>query len=270
MPPTSPRARALAADVLERAHQPRRRLGLAERVEHQRGAPDRAHRVRDPLAGDVGRRAVHRLEDPASSRSRARRYALAAMPMPPCSTAAMSVSTSPNRFEATTTSRLCGVADHPRGERVDEHALELHVRDARPRPPRRPRPRARSRSASAFDFVALVTTPRRPSASSNAYSIDAAHAGAREHARLDPDLELEPLVRAAADAGVLALGVLAHEEHVDRAAAPSSCDGTPSSRRAGRRFAQRSSPWRSGSSSPQSVTWSGTDGSPTAPSRTAS
>ena len=46
--------------------------------------------------------------------------------------------------------------------------------------------------------------------------------------------------------------------------------GTPSSSRAGRRFAQRSSPWRSGSSRPQSVTWSGTDGSPTAPSSMAS
>ena len=38
---------------------------------------------------------------------------------------------------------------------------------------------------------------------------------ASEDARLDADLVRQPLVRAAADAGVLALGVLAEEEHVD-------------------------------------------------------
>jgi hypothetical protein len=43
----------------------------------------------------------------------------------------------------------------------------------------------------------------------------AADAHAREDARLQPDLELEPAVRPPADARVLALGVLAHEQHVD-------------------------------------------------------
>ena len=42
------------------------------------------------------------------------------------------------------------------------------------------------------------------------------HARTGEDARLDPDLELETLVGAAADAGVLTFGVLADEEHVHR------------------------------------------------------
>ena len=100
---------------------------------------------------------------------------------------------------------------------------------------------------------------------------DALDARAREHGRLDADLEVEALVRAAADARVLALGVLAHEEHVDVAGPrPASAHGTPSSSRTGRTFAHRSSRWRIGRSSPQSVTWSGTSGRPTAPSRIAS
>ena len=44
---------------------------------------------------------------------------------------------------------------------------------------------------------------------------DALDARAREHGRLDADLAGMALMRAAADAGVLALGVLAHEHHVD-------------------------------------------------------
>ena len=37
-------------------------VGLAEEVEHQRGRQDRGTGIGDPLAGDVGRRAVDRLE----------------------------------------------------------------------------------------------------------------------------------------------------------------------------------------------------------------
>jgi hypothetical protein len=35
---------------------------VAEMIEHHRAGPDRADGVGDPLAGDVGRRAVNRLE----------------------------------------------------------------------------------------------------------------------------------------------------------------------------------------------------------------
>ena len=65
------RARPLAADALERGEQPRRGRLLAEVVEHQDGAPDGAARVRDALAGDVGRRAVHGLEQPRHVAARA-------------------------------------------------------------------------------------------------------------------------------------------------------------------------------------------------------
>src|SRR5262249_3154072 len=44
-----------------------------------------------------------------------------------------------------------------------------------------------------------------------------------KHARLDPDLDRKPLVRPAADARVLALGVLAEEEHVD-VLRPAACE----------------------------------------------
>ena len=51
---------------------------------------------------------------------------------------------------------------------------------------------------------------------------------------------------------------------------PASGHGIPGSSRAGRRFAQRSSRWRIARIEPHSETWSGTDGSPIAPIRTAS
>ena len=84
------------------------RVGLAEVVEHQRAGPDRADRVGDALAGDVGRRAVDRLEH---RRVLARRVEVARRaPRRGCpSTAApRSVRMSPNRFDATITSSVCG------------------------------------------------------------------------------------------------------------------------------------------------------------------
>src|SRR5581483_635375 len=50
-------ADAGAAGRLDRAHQPACGVALAELLEHQHRAPDRADRVRDPLPGDVRRRA---------------------------------------------------------------------------------------------------------------------------------------------------------------------------------------------------------------------
>ena len=45
---------------------------------------------------------------------------------------------------------------------------------------------------------------------------DAGHALASEDGRLDTDLVRQPGMRTAADARVLAFGVLAHKKHVDR------------------------------------------------------
>src|SRR5439155_22863302 len=47
----------------ERPAQPVPRLELADVVEHHRGREHLRRRVRDPLPGDIGRGAVHRLED---------------------------------------------------------------------------------------------------------------------------------------------------------------------------------------------------------------
>ena len=59
----SGRMRSFEHHALDRAHHVGRGLGMAEVLEHQRARPDRGDRVGDLLAGDVGRRAVHRLED---------------------------------------------------------------------------------------------------------------------------------------------------------------------------------------------------------------
>src|SRR5208282_6040669 len=55
-------ARAFGERTLDAAHHRGRRVGVAQVLEHHGAAPDLADRVGDPLAGDVRRRAVHRLE----------------------------------------------------------------------------------------------------------------------------------------------------------------------------------------------------------------
>src|SRR5437867_2556239 len=64
---TSPQIRCadlvLYDGCLEGAAQPLTRLELSEMVEHHRGRQHLCRRIRDPLPCDVGRRAVHRLED---------------------------------------------------------------------------------------------------------------------------------------------------------------------------------------------------------------
>jgi hypothetical protein len=52
----SARTRSIAATIGSR------RVRMSQVLEHQRARPDLADRIRDALAGDVGRRAVHRLE----------------------------------------------------------------------------------------------------------------------------------------------------------------------------------------------------------------
>ena len=70
---------------------------------------DRADRVGDAAAGDVGRRAVDRLVEAAAAV--AERRATASRPSEPASTAASSVRMSPNMFSVTTTSNCAGVRD---------------------------------------------------------------------------------------------------------------------------------------------------------------
>ena len=81
-----------------------------------------------------------------------------------------------------------------------------------------------------------------------------------------------PPIHLAADRGVFALGVLAHDEEIDVAGRrPASGERTPGIRRTGRRLTYWSNSRRNCSSEPQSETWSGTvSGQPTAPKKIAS
>ena len=101
---------------------------------------------------------------------------------------------------------------------------------------------------------------------------DALDARAREHGRLDADLARHaPGARGRRRPSTRPRSSRARTPcRCRRATRPASAHGTPSSSRTGRTLAHRSSRWRIGSSSPQSVTWSGMSGRPTAPSRTES
>src|SRR5882724_9440559 len=55
-------ARAFGEDALDRAHDGLARVLVAEVLEHHRAGPDLSDGIGDVLAGDVGRRAVDRLE----------------------------------------------------------------------------------------------------------------------------------------------------------------------------------------------------------------
>src|SRR6266853_4463982 len=56
------RARSLGQHALDGAHDGLARVLVSEVLEHHRARPDLSDRVRDVLSGDVGSRAVHRLE----------------------------------------------------------------------------------------------------------------------------------------------------------------------------------------------------------------
>ena len=99
---------AAGDDALDGAEDLVVEIAVAEMVEHQRAGPDRADRVRDALAGDVGRRAVDRLEHRRDTSRVGLMFAPGAMPRLPEIAEPMSVRMSPNRFEATITSSVCG------------------------------------------------------------------------------------------------------------------------------------------------------------------
>ena len=248
--------------------QKRRPPGLAEVLEHQRGAPDRADGFAMPWPG---------CRAPSRARARRGRACRAGRDVRARGHAHAALQRGGDVGEDVAEEvrgdddvEAVRVAHHARGEGVDEHALVADVRVLgrdllRDLVPEHVAVARRVRLGRARHDAA----PRRGEL--ERVADDALDAARVKTPVSIADLVREPLVRAPADAGVLALGVLAHEEHVDvRAAAPPSGEGTPSSSRAGRMFAHRSRPWRIGQESPHRVTWSGTDGSPTAPSSTAS
>ena len=116
-------------------------LGVAEVVEHQRRRPHRADRIGDPLAGDVGGRAVHGLEH-----RRVLALGVEVAPTARCRCcrpppAARSLRMSPNRFEPTMTSSDPGRATSLAHSASMCSWPHLDVRVRRPRARARPRPR---------------------------------------------------------------------------------------------------------------------------------
>ena len=130
---------------------------------------------------------------------------LAASPRLPEMAAPRSVRMSPNRFDATMTSSVCGMRHHARGERVDVVLLERDVRivlahfvDDRVPQHHRMLQRVRFRRARKL-------APRTLRRQLERIARDAADAVAREETRLLHRLERRPGVNLSADAGVLAL-----------------------------------------------------------------
>ena len=124
----------------------------------------------------------------------------------------------------------------------------------------------------AFDLVTTVRSLRgRDRASSNAKRMIRVDAGAGQHRDVGRDLDRQPLMHAAADPGIFALRILAHDDPVElRPVTWRSGLVIPGRMRVGRTLAYWSSGWQIASRSPHSVTWSGTSGAPTAPNRIAS
>ena len=192
-------------------------IAMAQMIEHQRAGPDRADRVGDPFAGDVGRRAVDRLEHRRKRPLRvdvgARRDAEASRNRR--ADVGEDVAEEIRRDDHVERLR---VRDHPRGERVDvilrgsrpPVVLPHDLRDLVPE---------HHRVRSALDLVALASILRGRFARARSRSAGSARCRAREDAGLLRHLVRRADVDASADAGVLALGVLAHADHVDVARA---------------------------------------------------
>ena len=157
---------------------------------------------------------MHRLEDPgrvrAWSEARARRHAHPALQLR--RDVCEHVTEEVRRDDDVEAERI---PDHPCRQRVDEYTLDRHVRvlggefldDLIPENVAVAR-RIRLRCARESSAPALGQLERVPD--------DAPYTFAREDGSLDPDLMRMAGVCAATHARVLALGVLAHEEHVDR------------------------------------------------------
>ena len=94
--------------ALDRADDRVVRLAVAEEVEHHRARPDLPDRVGDAPAGDVGRRAVHRLEQRRMTARRVRGWPMARCRSCRCRPGPRSLRMSPNRLLATTTSNASG------------------------------------------------------------------------------------------------------------------------------------------------------------------
>ena len=167
-------------------------------AQHHRGREEHRQRVGGAGARDVGRRAVHGLEQAGTVGRRARRSG--SIPIEPVSIAASSLRMSPNMFSVTITSKCRGAGDELHRGVVDQHVLELDVRELA-RMHARARPRATAGEVSStFALSTLVTRERAaPKATRAIRSISATRVdadvggrvrGARLLAEVDPAGEL--------------------------------------------------------------------------------
>ena len=120
----------------------------------------------------------------------------------------------------------------------------------------------------AFDLVTTVSSLRgRERGEREGEAEDALDAGAGHDRDVGRDLDRQAAMRAPADAGILALGILAHDHPVELRAAHLAQRAyvIPGSTRAGRTLAYWSNGWQIASRRPQRLMWSGTSGEPTAP-----
>ena len=239
---------------VERREQARRGGRLAEVIEHEDGAPDRAARVRDALTGDVGRRAVHRLEQRRHVAARAevgaRRHAHAAL-----QGGAEVGQDVAEEVGGDDHVEAVGAQHHARRERVHEHALVADAGMARghlggdlvpehvavARGVRLGRARDQRRAARAASANACSTTRSMPARVNTAVSMPTSLGW--PWCTRPPTPEYSPSEFSRTNSMSTSPG-----------ARPARAHGTPSSSRTGRTLAHRSSRWRIGSSRPQSVT----------------
>ena len=192
---------------------PPRSTSSSEWRSSMRGAQDRAERVGDALAGDVGRRAVDGLVQAAACPSPSE--ALGSMPSEPVSTAASSVRMSPNMFSVTITSKLPGCGDQPHGAGVDQLVLERDVAELAPSSVATWRHRRDDSSTLALSTEVTPSCGAAPRAGRRADDaadlVVGVHAACRRRAH-----GRRRLARGTCGcAEVQAAGQLAHDQHVD-------------------------------------------------------
>ena len=167
----------------------------------------------------------------------------------------------------------CGSSTSRGGERVDEHLLGTRAPGARDVAARTLVPERHRvddpvglRGADQMRPRAAARPARRRSATTRSVPRRV------KIELLDRQLVVGAAVQSGRRLGVLALGVLAHDDEVDvrRSATRAAARGSPGSSCTGRRFTYCRKARRIGISSPHSETWSGTSGRPTAPRRIAS
>ena len=139
-PPATTRSMAPSDAVVQ--------IAVAEVVEHQRAGPDRADRVGDALAGDVGRRAVDRLEHRRVLARSGLMLAPGAMPrLPEIADADVGEDVAEQVRGDDHVERL-RVGDHARRQRIDVVLAVLRPPGSPRARSRRPRPTAPSSAAA--------------------------------------------------------------------------------------------------------------------------